>query len=112
VEYALSKDFNYNTATEKMYEELKRTASREKYIEGAEEEFEELFAKIKPQKKDDLMKFRSQIQEFLENEIVSRYYYQTGRVKHTLDRDPYISEAMKTFREGYQEILAGTAAKN
>ncbi|MFZ6053137.1 S41 family peptidase [Halocola ammonii] len=112
VAYALKQEFEYNTATEKMYEELKRTAEREKYIEGAEVEFEKLLAKIEPKKEEDLMKFRSQIQEYLENEIVSRYYYQTGRVKHSLDRDPYISTAMKTLRDGYSDILAGTAAKN
>lgn len=108
VKFALDRNFDYNTRTEEMYKQLKETAEKEKYMAGAEEEFEQLFNEIKPRKVDDLKKFRSQIQEYLENEIVSRYYYQTGRVKHNLEKDPFVDKAIDTFDSSYDQILAGT----
>lgn len=107
VAYANAQKFEYNTETEALYKELKRAAEQEKYYGGAEKEFDQLFAKINPDKGQDLMKFKTQIREYLENEIVSRYYYQDGRIKASLPLDPVVKKAQEVFSTTYTGILAG-----
>jgi len=111
IEFANGKDFHYDTDTEKVFEKLKRTAKEEKYLEGSEKQFEELFAKIEPKKESDLMKFKPQIKEFLENEIVGRYYYQTGRSKNALREDPCIVKSLEVFASNYNQLLAPVDVK-
>ena len=111
IEFAKSKDFHYDTHTEKVFEQLKKTAKEEKYFEGSEKQFEELFSKIEPKKESDLMKFKPQIKEFLENEIVGRYYYQTGRSKNALREDPCIVKSLEVFASSYNQLLAPVEVK-
>jgi carboxyl-terminal processing protease len=61
-------------------------------------------------KKSDLTKFRSQICELIKQEIVSRYYYQKGKVIASLDTDKDIAEAIHTLTDQtlYKSVLAGT----
>jgi carboxyl-terminal processing protease len=107
VQFALTRDFTYETGAEKLYDDLLKAAKEEKYFEGAEGAFDQLSAKIKPDKASDLKKFKREIKEYLENEIVARYYYQNGRVKNNLPIDPYIAKAKEVFSSDYQKILTG-----
>jgi len=111
VEFAKGKEFHYDTHTKKLYEELKKTAKEEKYFEGSEKQFDELFAKIDPKRDSDLLKFKPQIKEFLENEIVGRYYYQTGRSKNALREDPCIRKSLEVFASNYNQLLAPVETK-
>jgi carboxyl-terminal processing protease len=111
VNWAPNRKFEYNTGTEQLYKELKEQATTEKYYQGAEKEFDQLFAKIEPNKGQDLLKFKSQIKEYLENEIVSRYYYQDGRIRHSLPQDPCIVKSKEVFSSNYKAILAGVGSK-
>jgi carboxyl-terminal processing protease len=54
-----------------------------------------------------LRKFKKQIKQYLENEIVARYYYQDGRVKNSLPMDPYLERAKLLFDGEYNKILTG-----
>lgn len=107
VAYAQQREFTYETDSEKLYKELDKIAREERYYEGAEVEFERLHDKIKPKKEVDLLKFKPQIKEYLENEIVSRYYYQRGRAKNALPVDPCITRAAEVFNSSYSSILSG-----
>ena len=73
--------------------------------------FDELFAKIDPKRDSDLLKFKPQIKEFLENEIVGRYYYQTGRSKNALREDPCIKKSLEVFASNYNQLLAPVETK-
>ena len=90
-----------------MYKKLKDAAKDEKYYEGAEKEFDQLFARIEPKKNQDLMKFKKQITEYLESEIVSRYYYQDGRLKASLPQDPVTKRALQVFSSNYSTLITG-----
>jgi len=111
INWAMTQKFEYNTATEAVYKELERVAKNEMYYEGSENEFASLYAKIAPNKEQDLKKFKGQIKEYLENEIVSRYYYQSGRIKATLPQDPCIAKAIETLNSSYSAVLNGTYSK-
>lgn len=111
VNFAKSKEFAYNTRTEELYKQLKKVADEEKYYAGAEKEFDNLFARIEPHKEQDLNKFKDQIREELENEIVSRYYYQDGRVKCGLKYDPCLAKVNEIFDSRYTALLAAPTRK-
>ncbi len=107
VEYALTQEFDYKTATEEYFKQLKEIAEKEKYFTDAESEFGALAEKVKPNKTTDLKKYKDEIIEVLENEIASRYYYQKGRIEVSFKRDPYIQEAIRVLKskDEYQQIL-------
>jgi carboxyl-terminal processing protease len=109
--FAKSANFHYDTHTKKLFDELKKTATEEKYYQGAEKQFDALYAQIEPQKETDLVKFKDQIKEVLENEIVSRYYYQSGRSKHALPDDPSIKRSLEVFASNYNQLLAPVETK-
>lgn len=102
------KDYNYQTESERLLERLEEVAKKEMYYEGAEKEYEALEERIIKDKKDDLNKFKEEVKQLLENEIVSRYYYQSGRIAQSLSHDPDILKALEVFDEdNYKNILSG-----
>lgn len=109
VEFAMSKEFSYNTGTEAIMKELKQMAEAERYYEGAESAFAQLEASISPERSRDLVKFREQIEFTLEEEIISRYYYQEGVIRYALANDRFVAEALDIFKNRYSGILAGTS---
>ena len=58
-------------------------------------------------KKDDLQKHKNSIKEILTAEILSRYYYQKGRIKAGLNFDVEVEKAIEILKdkEQYNEIL-------
>jgi carboxyl-terminal processing protease len=111
-EYAEAKPFEYDTRTEYLLEKLKETAKNEQYFDDAEQAFENLMAEMAPNKSRDLQKFRDQIEFVLEEEIVSRFYYQKGAIEYQLAHDNYIDKAKLVFNETYFKLLTGPEAKN
>jgi carboxyl-terminal processing protease len=115
VKFLDGKKYEYTTQTEKLFEQLKTAAEKEKYYDEIGKEYELLQTKVKEKKKDDLYKFKEEIKEVLENEIVSRYYYQKGRIETSLKYDTEIKKATETLNSQnlYASILSGsnTAAK-
>lgn len=112
VQFAKNQKFEYETGTEQLFAELKRVAQEEKYYEGAEKEFEQLYSRIEPRKEADLIKFKGQIKEYLENEIASRYYLQRGRAKNALPIDQCIAKSKEVFTSNYADILKPVSTKN
>ena len=49
------------------------------------------------------------IEEVLKNEIVARYYFQTGRYVASLNDDPYVKKALEVLNNGtLTGILSGS----
>jgi carboxyl-terminal processing protease len=109
VAFLEGKDYDYTTSTEKMLEEIKTTADKEKYLKEVETELEALNAKVKKNKQNDLYRFKEEIKELLENEIVSRYYYQKGRIENSFMYDKDIKKASEILNDNkqYAQILKG-----
>ncbi len=102
------KDYHYTTDTEDDLKSLIETAKKEKYFMLAEAEFKILEDRLMQKKNKDLQLFRDDIQLILENEIISRYYFQRGRVEASLASDEAILEAKKVLLDGssYKRILS------
>ena len=109
ITYLGDKEIEYIMDSEEMLQELREVAKEEKYYGDSEIEFNALFAKLKPSLNEDMFRYKDEIIELLENEIVSRYYYQNGRVEASLKNDPYMKEAKEVLHDQvrYKSILSG-----
>ncbi len=56
-------------------------------------EYDALKNKVSVSKKNDFVQFKEEIQRILENEIVSRYYFQKGRMEQSFKYDEDIKAA-------------------
>lgn len=91
--YVLAQEFNYNTASEEMLKKVKDTAEKEGYFEDVKSEYDQMLTKLTPSKERDLDKFKTEISEMLENEIVSRFYFQKGRTLDSFRYDRALNKA-------------------
>lgn len=98
VKFVKEHDFKYDSETQNTLAELMKTAKEEKYFDVASEEFKLLESKLKPDLDKDLKLFRKEISELLEDEIVSRYYYQKGAIRAAIDEDQSIRKAVEALK--------------
>ena len=109
LQFLSDKTYDYTTKSEKSLEDLKKNAEGEKYFESMKGEYDNLKAKVIANKKEDLSKYKAEIKDLLEEEIASRYYYQSGRYESALRDDHEVKEAMKVLNDEplYKSIIAG-----
>jgi len=88
-------NFAYESESEQMIDELIKAAKEEKYYDHAENEFASLKAKLEPHLDKDMEVFNKEIKSLLLNEIVTRYYYQKGAIRSSLDGDDVIQKAVE-----------------
>ena len=105
--YVLAEKFTYSTASEEVLEKMKKVAEEEGYYEDSKAQYEALLEKVIPSKERDLEKFKDEIKTMLENEIVSRYYFQKGRAEDAFRTDQYIAKSIDILKNSneYNTIL-------
>ena len=105
--YVLNAKLNYSTAAQNALKKLKLEAEKEGTFDELKAEYENILVKISPDPAKDLDKYRTEITEMLENEIVSRYYFQKGRTINSFEHDPAVIKAIKTAMDNnsYNAIL-------
>lgn len=91
-------DFDYTTASEEALRKMKETAEKEGYFEDVAAEYKVMLEKVTPSKDRDLDKFKKEISELLEDEIISRYYYQEGRTIQQLKADPVVQKGIEILQ--------------
>ena len=108
VQFVASRDFDFQTSTEKKLDAFKKTAGEDDYLESLSQELEQMESKLAMAKDDDIHKHQTRIKEWLEQEIVTRYYYQRGRIEYELKNDPYLNAAIEVLNDQsrYREILS------
>ena len=101
------KEYKYKTETEKTLDNFKKEAKEEKYFNSLSEEYDALLKMMLVNKKDDLFNSKDDIKEILTGEIMSRYYYQKGRIMASLNFDQEVKKAIEILqnKEQYLQIL-------
>ncbi len=99
--------FTYDAMSRKQFNELVKTAKFEGYYEEAKEAFDALEQKLKHDVASDLNKHRETIQQLIELDIISAYYYQAGGIEAGLNYDRQMKEAERLLKSPgeYQRIL-------
>ena len=106
VDFVKDKKFDYDTETMDAFKKLEEVAKKERYYDHAKAQIEALHAELAPDRTEELTRFRTDIEEVLRNEIVGRYYYQTGRAKAALVTDPAVKSAVDVLNgTKYNEVL-------
>jgi carboxyl-terminal processing protease len=104
IAFLSKRDYNYDTRVEKLLNELRDEAEKENKIGDLKQEFDALKAKVSHSKKNDLVLFRDEIRKVLEGEIVSRYYFEKGRLEQNFKYDNELNEAQKVLSD--KSVLA------
>lgn len=101
--------FTYDQVSKKQYDELVKVAKFEGYYEDALAEFEALKAKLDHHDiARDMDRHREEIQHMIEQDIISAYYFQAGRLEAALEYDKAVKEAERILNapEEYERILS------
>ena len=106
-DFLKDKKYEYSTSTEKALELLKEAAKDEKYIESIADDIEKLIQKVHSDKAVDLQKNREDISGFIKSELLTRYYYEKGRIEGMLNNDDEVKAAIEILsdKDRYNNIL-------
>lgn len=108
ISFLKDKDYSYTTASEKSMETLLSVAEREHVNAATMEEIKRIKNELAEDKKNDIYKFKNEIKTLLLGEIVSRYYFQKGRVEALLKHDNELKKAIELLNNEteYKKILS------
>lgn len=114
ISFISNKEYDYSTKSEESLKELKSNSEKEKYYEDIKKEYLALESKMLHNKKEDLEKFKEEIKELLKQEIVSRYYFQKGRLEAYLSFDQEVNKALEILKDTttYYGVLKGNIILN
>jgi carboxyl-terminal processing protease len=109
--YVSDQGFTYRTQSEVALKTLIETAKREKLYDNAAPAFTELEKELRHNNNEDLDKFRTEITTMLNQEIISRYYYQKGRYSVQTEEDIQIKRAAELLKDpvAYSATLQNTS---
>lgn len=107
VNYLQSRNFDFDTETEKLLTELREKSVKSGYLSDVD--FKDLEQRLIANKKSQLDAHKQIITDMIEKEIVSRYQFEKGRIKVGLRNDVEIKKAIELFNNPskYQAILKG-----
>ena len=102
------KDYDYTLESEKIIEDLEKAIKLEKHSNSVESELEQVRAKLSHNKEADLQLCKSEISYLLQEEIVSRYYFQEGRAIALLQKDSTLVKAIEVLNNPteYKRLLS------
>ena len=100
--------FSYDDLSRKQFDELVKTAKFEGFYDQAREAFDALSEKLKHDVATELDRHRQVIQQMLELDIITAYYYQRGSIEAGLAYDHQLTEAEELLKspEKYAKVLA------
>lgn len=109
IDFVKLKNVKHTSESKEGLEKLQEIAKDEKYYSDAEAEFNALMKKLTPSLESDLLRYQDEISEMIESEIVSRYYFSSGRLQNALAQDEYISISLEVLANSaeYTKILSG-----
>ena len=108
VKWLEGKDFSYQTKTEEALAKFKEVAVKENYYDAVKNDFSMVQKSLSHDKTQDLLKNKKEIMRLLQDEIVTRYYFQRGRFQNQLRDDDELKEAIGVLSNPtrYNSILA------
>ena len=106
-ERVVQSGFKYDLMSRKQLDDLVKTAKYEGYYDKARDLFDALTLRLRHDVAADLNKHRTTIQQIMELDIVTAYYYQRGAIEAGLPYDKQLGEAYQLLNtaEEYRRIL-------
>jgi carboxyl-terminal processing protease len=107
--FLLKRNFSYRTVTEESFNDLITNAKKEKYYDIHKDLFNSLEKDLAHDLDQDLSLFKNEIKELIEDEIISRYFYEGGAISWTIQKDEQVLKALEILnnKSVYNSILSG-----
>lgn len=107
VTWSKTKAVAYESSLEAELNNLVALAKRERSYEDLKPQLDLIKGRIAEGRKNDLINFKDQIKPLLEEEIVSRYYFEKGTVESRFKNDNEVKKAMDVLHNPseYKKIL-------
>ncbi|RDC57563.1 S41 family peptidase [Pedobacter chinensis] len=99
------KDLTYQSRTERLLSDLRAEAEKENKSAEVKADLENLKYKLTSSKKNDLATHKAEIKRILETQIISRYFYEKGRIEQSFQYDKELAAA-KTLFTNQSQMLA------
>ena len=99
VDFAKDKKIELKSETEGAIKILRNIATREKYINKIENQLKALENEMRSENKEYLIAFRSEIQPLIENDIIIRYQYRQGVIRHSLTSDNELKQIISILND-------------
>lgn len=96
-QFVLDQDVKYTTESYQLLESLKASAVREDRFNENIITFIDLDSIFSANISRDLKKYKDEISFFIENEIISRTHYQSGRIEASLKYDSCVTKALEVL---------------
>lgn len=100
--FVLKQEFSYTSSSEELLKKLKETIEKEGDYEALKSEIESMISKVKVSKDKDFEKAKNEIINLLEVEIVSRYFYENGRIINSFTSDKSIVKSIEILQNKSQ----------
>jgi carboxyl-terminal processing protease len=91
------KDYSYNSTTEKLINDLTAEAQKENKLTAVKADIDALKDKMLSAKKTDLTTHKVEIKKILETQIISRYYFERGKIEQAFQYDKEVIKAKSLF---------------
>ena len=104
------KDYKYTSNAERLLSDLRTEAEKENNLPAVKADLDDLRAKMQTAKKEDLYTYKEEIRKALETQIVSRYYFEKGKVVQAFQYDKEFAAAKSVLNNTPKMlvILKGT----
>ena len=108
LDWVKTQKFSYSTELEANANQLLEAAKQERYYSELEGQLNDLKKKIETNKGSDLMRFKKEISEILEQQIAFHYDLNEGQATVSLAHDKTVSQAAKVLNDNvqYKSLLA------
>lgn len=106
--FVADKDISYESETRKALKALEAAAEKELYAESMDEALEMLKGLLHDDNMSNLQRYRRDIVEALNGDIILRYAYNSGVLQHSAATDSSVAQAVELLlnREEYERILS------
>ncbi|WP_225874859.1 S41 family peptidase [Pedobacter hiemivivus] len=93
------KDYSYVSRTERLLADLRTEAEKENKLTAVKTDLDDLKSKMLGAKKTELTTYKAEIKRVLETQIVSRYYYDKGKVTQGFQYDKELNAAKSLLND-------------
>lgn len=107
VKYAKKSGFVFEKKSEGIINELKTQLKEENLTTSTEKQINDLLAVLERDKDDDFEEFKDVIIQKIEDDIITRTFFEKGKIRRNLDHDYDVQEAVKVLKDKprYSKIL-------
>lgn len=106
-QFMLKQEFSFSSSSEEQLKKWKETTEKEGDFDKIKTEYDAILSKLSSTKEANFDKSKDEIRNILENEIVSRYYFQNGRIINGFTSDKSIEKSIEILQNSgrYNTIL-------